>query len=170
MSAGITHLIRDLMVKELPSLDGEQLTGATAIMRAIHDLEQFHGLMADALRAQRFHEDEALLIVAVCFDWLVGSPSEASNLWHRMHDYLEMHEDECGEGTPSPKWHVERVERLRRLSPLEALAVVRAAQRVWSLPQGFCVSTALIAVGLLTPEPDLLGFRFDDAYASEGPM
>lgn len=167
MPGGVTRHIRDVMNRELPPQHGQRLSCAVATTRAIDDLEHYHRLMADALREQQFTEDEASLLVSVCQDWFVCCPWEASRLWHELNDYLEIQEFETGDDTARPRWQRALVERLRNLSPLQALAVVRAAQRVWSLPPQLPLSTALIAVGLFNPEPQQLGFGWEDAGSHE---
>lgn len=165
---GVARYIRDLMVAEVPPPYGQRLSTVEAIRYAVRDLEQYHGLMAEALLAQRFDEDQAVLLVAVCQDWLICCPSEARRLWTKVRDYFAMAQCDCDDEAACAKWQLDLLERLRLLSPLEALAVVRAAQRVWSLSPSLPVSTALVAVDLVNPDAHQSAFGVDATTGSDG--
>jgi hypothetical protein len=150
---GVAAHIHDLMLKEVPPKFGEEPCLTTATMRAVEDLEHYHELKADALRAQTFSEKEATILVDVCRGWLATTPWEAICLWHEVDDYLGISQVESGV-VFDPAWERNFVERLQRLSALEAWAVVRAAQRFRSLPPDLDTFSALTAIGLITAESE----------------
>lgn len=150
---GVAARIRDLMLKEVPPNFGEKPCPTTATMRAVEDLEHYHALLADALRMQDFTEEQATLLVDVCRGWWVTAPSDAVCLWQEVEAYIAISQVESG-AVFVPAWKRAFVQRLQRLSALEAMAAVRAAQRVRSLPPDLDVFSALIAVGLVTAEAD----------------
>lgn len=150
---GVAAHIRDLMLKEVPPNFGAEPCPTTATMRAVEDLEHYHELLADALRAQDFSEEQATLLGHVCRDWLVTAPSDAVCLWQEVEAYIAISQVESGD-VHVPIWKRMFVWRLRRLSALEALSVIRAAQRVRSLPPDLDVFSALTAVGLVTAESE----------------
>ncbi len=137
------------MLKEVPPKFGEEPCLTTATMRAVEDLEHYHELLADALRAQTFTEYEATILVDVCRGWLVNGPSDATCLWHEVDLYLAALRGEAGDFFYVPAWQREFVARLQGLSALESVAVIRAAQRLRSLPTDKSINAALIAVGLI---------------------
>ena len=147
---GVAAHIRDLMLKEVPPIFGEEPCPTTATMRAVEDLEHYHELLAAALRAQTFSEAEATLLVDVCRGWMV-TPLDAICLWQEVDDYLAISQVESGV-VFDPAWKRVFVQRLQRLSALEAMAVVRAAQRYRSLPPDLEVFSALTALGLAMTE------------------
>jgi hypothetical protein len=141
------------MHKEIPPKFGAEPCPTTAAMRAVEDLKNYHALLADALRAQAFTEEQAKLLVDVCRGWLVTAPWEAVCLWQEVDDYFAISQAESGD-VFDPAWKRVFVKRLKRLSALEAMAVVRAAQRVRSLPPNLDVFSALSALGLVTAESE----------------
>jgi hypothetical protein len=53
---------------------------------------------------------------------------------------------------PWEAWQFEFIERLQRLTTAETLAVLRAAERVRSLPAHYTLDEALVAVDLMAPQ------------------
>ena len=141
------------MLKEVPPNFGAEPCPTTATMRAVEDLEHYHALLADALRTQDFTEEQATLLVDVCRAWWVTAPTDAVCLWQEVEAYIANSQVESGD-VYVPAWKRVFVQRLQRLSALEATAVVRAAQRLRSLPPNLDVFSSLTAVGLVTAEPE----------------
>jgi hypothetical protein len=141
------------MFKVLPPNFGAEPCPTTAMMRAVEDLEHYHALLADALRTQAFTEEEATILVDVCRGWLVTRPSDAVCLWQEVEAYIAISQVESGD-VFIPAWTRVFVQRLQRLSALEAMAVVRAAQRVRSLPPNLDGFIVLAAVGLVRAESE----------------
>jgi hypothetical protein len=144
--------IRDLMHQALPPRHGEEREASQAIVLAVQDLQTYHFFLADAIRSLRFTEQEAALIVDVCRGWSACDPWTASGLSQALHDYLASEEADAPDESPTGGWRRELVEYLRLVSPLEALAVVRAVQRLESISPDETPSTALAAVGLIAPK------------------
>lgn len=150
---GVAEYIRDLMYKQLPPKFGAEPCPRVAMARAAGDLGHYHALLADALRAQSFTVEEATILVDACRGWWVTAPKKAVCLWQEVEAYIAISQVESGD-LVIPPWKRMFVLRLQRLSALEAMAVVRAAQRVQSLPPDMDAFAALAAVGLVTAESE----------------
>ena len=95
------------------------------------DLERLYALYARATREVPLSLDEARLIVDCC-NGTIHDVNTARMLWASVEDACEL--DGLDE-----KWGVDGpglVERLKNLSQVQALALVDAAERFWSLPDG----------------------------------
>lgn len=109
---------------------------------ADRDLHRYYALLARALPA--FAEPEASLLVDA-LNGIITEPHSAHLLWANV-------EDAQREGL-AEKWGVDGlalVQRLRALTPFEALAVADAAERYWQGPyRQSDMTAALRQVGLV---------------------
>ena len=116
-------------------------------MLAVGDLEHYHALMVDALRAQTFTVQEATILVDVCRGWLVTSPDDAACLWQEVEMYFAIGTSMSAYMGPTTASASDFVVRLKRLTPMEAHAVVRAAKRAFAM--GSDLPTSLAVSGLV---------------------
>lgn len=93
------------------------------IMPLVEDVTAYYYLLACELEAQQFSFEEECILVDVCRSWLVTTPDEAVLLHAEVADYLVCEGIEITDSMKS------LIERLRGLSPIASMAVVRAAQR-----------------------------------------
>lgn len=99
---------------------GEEAPGSVAK----RDLARYYALLTRSLPA--FSEAEASLLVDACNGWLI-EPHTAQLLWAEVADAISL-------DSLDRKWDVDGpalVERLRRLTPFEALAACDAIERFW---------------------------------------
>lgn len=107
----------------LPALEARTDTGSSIARTASRDLDRYYTLLAREVPT--FTEGEGSLIVDA-LNGTLTEPHTASLLWANIADALE---DGLAE-----KWHVDGaalVERLRKLTPFQSLAVADAAERFW---------------------------------------
>lgn len=115
-------------------------TDARATQIAARDLDRYYTLLQRAM--PKFSEPEASLIVDA-LNGTLSEPHTAHLLWAEIDDAIQLDQLDKKWGVDGPAL----VQRLRSLSPFEAMAVVDAAERFWLSPNEDGV---LRAVGLIS--------------------
>jgi hypothetical protein len=98
--------------------------GESPSLIARRDLERYYRLLRRSLPV--FSEPEALLIVRACVGWRPDADS-VHFLWAQVDSAIKSKQTDQTYGVDGPAL----VERLRALTPFEAMAVVDAAEMIW---------------------------------------
>lgn len=145
----VARRLFDLMVEKDSGPRGKMLSVTAAVSQAVEELEQYHEFLAEALRPLSFTYEEAFYLVDVSRYWWVSSPWEIAPLWQEVEDnFVPL---SSSSNTP---WQLEFVQRLKRLTTLEALAVMRAAQRIRWCTREDELCEMVVDVGLVKLDQD----------------
>lgn len=147
---GVARRLFDLMVEKDSGPRGRVLSVTAAVAQAVEELEQYHEFLAEALRPLSFSYEEAFFLVHVSRYYWVSNSWEITPLWQEIEDNLVSPPSSSGDVS----WEFEFVQRLKRLTTLEALAVMRAAQRIRWCTQEDEPCDMVVDVGLVKPAQD----------------